>query len=165
MAGDRMEKQYIAILTESLQKKSAVLSQLIDNSKKQTELLKAETVDWDAFDQKTDAKSDLIDELNQLDQGFESVFSHVSALLQSPEGKQTYADQIKVLQAFVTEVTDKSIELQADEARNKATVEKRFREYRGGIRKGRTSSKVAYGYYQNMNQMNYLQPQFLDNKK
>ena len=160
-----MEKQYITILTESLQKKSEVLSQLIDNSRKQAELLKADRVDWDAFDQRTDAKSDLSKELNGLDQGFESVFSHVSELLQSPEGKKLYADQIRGLQALVTEVTDKSIELQADEARNKTAVEKRFQEYRGGIRKGRTSSRVAYGYYQNMNQMNYLPPQFLDNKK
>ena len=66
---------------------------------------------------------------------------------------------------MITEVTDKSVELQADEARNKAAVEKKFQEYRAGIRKGRTSSRVAYGYYQNMNQMNYLPPQFLDNKK
>ncbi|MBU5429486.1 flagellar export chaperone FlgN [Kineothrix sp. MSJ-39] len=160
-----MEKQYITILIESLQKKSDILSELIKNSEKQAELLKENTVDWDAFDQGTDAKSDLIDTLNQLDQGFETVFTHVSELLQSPEGKKAYAQQIKILQDLITEVTDKSITLQADEARNKASVEKRFQEYRAGIRKGRTSSKVAYGYYQNMNQLNYLPPQFLDNKK
>lgn len=160
-----MEKQYITILIESLQKKSTILSELIGNSEKQAALLKETTVDWDEFDRETDVKSDLIDALNQLDQGFETVFAHVSELLQSPEGKKTYAQQIKTLQDLITEVTDKSVKLQADEARNKATVEKRFQEYRTGIRKGRTSSKVAYGYYQNMNQLNYLPPQFLDNKK
>ena len=92
-----MEKQYITILTESLQKKSEVLSQLIDNSRKQAELLKADRVDWDAFDQRTDAKSDLIKELNGLDQGFESVFSHVSELLQSPEGKKLYTNWSNVI--------------------------------------------------------------------
>lgn len=160
-----MEKQYITILIESLQKKSTILSELIENSKQQATLLKEDSVDWDSFDQSTDAKSDLIDTLNQLDQGFETVFAHVSELLQSPEGKKAYAQQIRTLQELITEVTDKSVELQADEARNKTAVEKRFREYRAGIRKGRTSSRVAYGYYQNMNQMNYLPPQFLDNKK
>ena len=160
-----MEKQYITILIESLQKKSAILSELIGNSKNQAALLKENMVDWDAFDRGTDAKSDLINALNQLDQGFETVFAHVVEQLQSPEGKKTYAQQIRTLQELITEVTDKSVELQADEARNKAAVEKKFQEYRAGIRKGRTSSRVAYGYYQNMNQMNYLPPQFLDNKK
>ena len=160
-----MEKQYITILIESLQKKSAILSELIGNSKNQAALLKEDMVDWDAFDRGTDAKSDLINALNQLDQGFETVFAHVGELLQSPEGKKTYAQQIRTLQELITEVTDKSVELQADEARNKAAVEKKFQEYIAGIRKGRTSSRVAYGYYQNMNQMNYLPPQFLDNKK
>lgn len=84
-------------------------------------------MDWDAFDRGTDAKSDLINALNQLDQGFETVFAHVGELLQSPEGKKTYAQQIRTLQELITEVTDKSVELQADEARNKAAVEKSFR--------------------------------------
>ena len=90
-----MEKQYITILIESLQKKSAILSELIGNSKNQAALLKEGMVDWDAFDRGTDAKSDLINALNQLDQGFETVFAHVGELLQSPEGKKNIctADQ------------------------------------------------------------------------
>ena len=58
-----MEKQYITILIESLQKKSAILSELIGNSKNQAALLKEGMVDWDAFDRGTDAKSDLIRDL------------------------------------------------------------------------------------------------------
>lgn len=35
----------------------------------------------------------------------------VGELLQSPEGKKTYAQQIRTLQELITEVTDKSVEL------------------------------------------------------
>ena len=42
-----MEKQYITILIESLQKKSAILSELIGNSKNQAALLKEDMVDWE----------------------------------------------------------------------------------------------------------------------
>ena len=79
--------------------------------------------------------------------------------------REQYAVQIKRLQGLVAEVTDTSVQIQAQEARNKKLIEDYFRKERDGIRNGRKSSKAAINYYRNMSKSAVMPPQFLDSKK
>ena len=67
--------------------------------------------------------------------------------------------------SLVTEVTDTSVQIQAQEARNKKLIEDYFRKEKDGIRMGRKSSQAAIGYYKTMSNSAVMPPQFLDSKK
>lgn len=158
-----MINNYLNILEDSLKKKIEVLKQISEINDAQTEVLKGESADLEAFDQMMEEKDQYIDELTKLDEGFESLYDNVKQELIG--NRQKYADQIKRLQELITQITDKSVSIQAQEARNKALVENCFKKKRQDLGNSRKNSQAAYGYYQNMNNMKGVQPQFMDKKK
>ncbi|MBQ8247824.1 MAG: flagellar protein FliT [Lachnospiraceae bacterium] len=157
-----MEKQYIQMMLESLQKKETVVKDLIVGSERQKEVLSAEEVDWDAFDALTVEKGKLIDELLQLDEGFESLFERVKEPL--TQKKDMYKTEIGFMQATIRTLTDKSAELEALEQRNKKLVETRMTESRQVIKQSKMGSQAAMQYYQRMNRINTVDPQLMDKK-
>lgn len=140
---------YLEVLEASLRKKLTVLDKIQEYNEKQCECFSAEEVDLDGFDAAIEEKGRLIEELTKLDDGFETLYANISKQLEQDKAK--YASQIKTLQELVRQVTEKSVSVQAGEARNKAMVEKYFAKEKNQIKEGRVNSKVAYGYYQNLN--------------
>ena len=154
---------YLSVLEDSLKKKLQILDELTDYTTQQQELLKVEELDYEAFDRLVDQKDPLIQKIMELDQGFETVYDRIKEQLLS--NKEQYAAQIKALQSLIGELTDKSVKLQTMEQRNKSAVEQQFRKSREKIRQGRQNKQAALNYYKNMNNSNYVPPQFLDDKK
>ena len=154
---------YLSVLEDSLKKKLQILDELTDYTAQQQELLKVEELDYEAFDRLVDQKDPLIQKIMELDQGFETVYDRIKEQLLS--NKEQYAAQIKALQSLIGELTDKSVKLQTMEQRNKSAVEQQFRKSREKIRQGRQNKQAALNYYKNMNNSNYVPPQFLDDKK
>jgi len=156
-------ENYLSVLEDSLKKKLQILDELTTYTMEQQELLKAEDLDYDAFDQLVEKKDPLVQMIMELDQGFETVYDRIKEQLLGH--KEQYAVQIRTLQALISELTDKSVKLQAMEQRNKIAVEQQFHKSREKIRQGRQNKQAALNYYKNMNNSNYVPPQFLDNKK
>ncbi len=154
---------YLSVLEDSLKKKLQILDELTDYTTQQQELLKVEELDYAAFDRLVDQKEPLIQRIMELDQGFETVYDRIKEQLLG--NKEQYAAQIKALQSLIGELTDKSVKLQTMEQRNKSAVEQQFRKSREKIRQGRQNKQAALNYYKNMNNSNYVPPQFLDDKK
>lgn len=158
-----MTENYLTLMEESLQKKLQVMEEIQQYNLKQQELFQSEKADLDGFDEAVEEKGKLIEKLTALDNGFESLYSKVKKELEVDRDK--YLDQIKRLQKLVTEVTETSVSIQAQEARNKKLIEEYFRKERDNIRSGRRSSKAAYDYYKNMNRSAVVMPQLMDKKK
>lgn len=154
---------YLSVLEDSLKKKLQILDELTDYTMQQQELLKVEELDYEAFDRLVDQKDPLIQKIMELDQGFETVYDRIKEQLLG--NKEQYAAQIKALQSLIGELTDKSVKLQTMEQRNKSAIEQQFRKSREKIRQGRQNKQAALNYYKNMNNSNYVPPQFLDDKK
>ena len=154
---------YLSVLEDSLKKKLQILDELTDYTMQQQELLKGEELDYEAFDRLVDQKEPLIQRIMELDQGFETVYDRIKEQLLG--NKEQYAAQIKALQSLIGELTDKSVKLQTMEQRNKSAIEQQFRKSREKIRQGRQNKQAALNYYKNMNNANYVPPQFLDDKK
>lgn len=154
---------YLSVLEDSLKKKLQILDELMDYTMQQQELVQAEELDYEAFDGLVDQKDVLVQKIEELDQGFETVYDRIKEQLL--DNKEQYAAQIRTLQTLIGELTDKSVKLQTMEQRNKATVEQQFRRSREKIRQGRQNKQAALNYYKNMNNANYVPPQFLDDKK
>ena len=160
-----MDENYIIIMIESLQNKIDVLDQIIRCNDQQTEILKDEVTDWDAFDRNADEKAALIEQMNKLDQGFDQVFAEIEGLLVSSDGKTKYREQIRRMQSLISQITERSVSIQSTEARNKQLVERRFAQSHQRFGQSRNSSRVARDYYRNMQQTQVVSPTFLDSKK
>ncbi len=158
-----MLNNYLGILEESLKKKIEVLGRIREVNEAQAELLKEETFNVESFDRCVDEKDLYINELNSLDEGFNHLYDEIKREL--ADNKDAHAEQIKRLQELITEITDRSVGIQAQENRNKAMVEKYFAGQRMGLGHERRTSKAAYGYYQNMSKSGAVAPQFMDAKK
>ena len=158
-----MEQTYVDIMVQSLNKKLQVLDRIIELNRQQKELLEDEMSEAEAFDKTVEEKASLIEQLEQLDSGFEKLFSRVKEELDG--NKENYADAIKMMQSGIRRVTDKSMEIQAQEARNHDLMVRKFAYVKESAKTVRTNSKIATQYYKNMMNLNYVDPQFMDNKK
>ena len=158
-----MIENYLNILEDSLLKKKDVLRRIQEVNETQTQILKTEPVDLELFDQGVDEKDLYIKELTVLDEGFENLYDKIKEELIG--NKQKYAKKIKKLQQLISEITDTSVSIQAQEERNKTLVETCFKKERSNLGKSRKNSKAAYGYYQNMSKAGVQESFFMDKKK
>ena len=130
---------YIEILKESLKKKISVLDQIAEQNRIQAELAKATEFDYDVFSKTLEAKEALIKQINALDAGFQSVFDRIKEALQQSEHKE----EIKQLQALVKEITDKSMDIMAQEKRNKEAILNRKDSLKKEVAMARSTNEAA----------------------
>lgn len=157
-----MLQTYIDIMLQSLEKKEAILDNIIELNKEQRNALENPELTPDEFDEIVEAKGELIDQLNLLDSGFEKLFERTKEELNGH--KEEHADKIRIMQGYIKSITDKSVEIQAQESRNKDLMTKKFTMIKEQARSLRTSGKVANQYKQSMDKLNFIEPQFMDNK-
>ena len=69
------------------------------------------------------------------------------------------------MQQKIRQITDKSMQIQTQEARNKMLMETKFNSIHKQVKEIRQSQKMVNQYYRNMVKANYIDPQFVDNKK
>ena len=158
-----MNQSGAQILLQSLEKKNKVLDQMILQNCLQERILKEDELDMDAFDAAIDQQSSYVDELDRLDRGFEAVYDRVREELM--QNKEHYRTEITRIKEQIQLITDKIVTLNAGNMRNKMLAENQFKKKRIAIGTGASKNKAARNYYNNMNRLNYVSPQFYDNKK
>lgn len=158
-----MSQSSIQVLVESLEKKSRLLDDIIRENDVQEDILKQEELDMDALDASTDRISSLAEALEKLDDGFESVYDRTREELIS--NKAAYRSEIARMQKLIGEITDKVVRINASRMRNKMRADQQFKKSRNQIGKAASKMKVSKNYYNSMNNLHYVSPQFYDSKK
>lgn len=158
-----MEQTYVDIMIQSLRKKIKVLEEIRNVNVTQQELLEDDKAHVEDFDKTVEDKSVLLEQLQQLDSGFDKLFERVRDELNN--NREVYRDKIKIMQKLIRKITDLSMELQTQEARNKDLMTQKFVSVRQKAKVVRTNSKAASQYYKNMMQLNVVDPQFMDQQK
>lgn len=158
-----MISNYLTVLEDSLIKKNRILDSIQEANRLQSELLRAEKLDMEKFDGYVDRKDTYIQELEMLDEGFSTLYDHIREELVQNRG--LYAEQIKRLQKLISEVTEKSVSIQAQESRNRDMVAAYFQNERKALGQSRRSSKAALGYYQNLSKASQEVNRIMDLKK
>lgn len=158
-----MEKNYLKILIDSLYKKIAVLDSISAENEKQRVLFMQEGIELEDLEPSLEKKQEYIDKLNELDEGFQSIYDRVKAELQQHPEK--YTEEVKEIKELISQITGKSMVVQTEEERNKLAVQECFGKFKKEIRQARTSQKAAVNYYNNMNKLNHMAAQFMDRKK
>jgi flagellar biosynthesis/type III secretory pathway chaperone len=158
-----MTESYLSVLEDSLQKKLQVMKKIREYNLRQQEIFTTGKPELDKFDEYVEEKGSLIEELSALDRGFETLYEKVAGEL--ADNRERYTAQIKKLQELVTKVTEESVTIQAQEARNKKLIEDYFSRERTVLGKNRKAASDAYNYYRKLSQADVVPPQFLDKKK
>lgn len=155
---------YISVLHGSLRKKLELIKKLLELTKEQNKILNAEKVDIDSFERIVDEKEIQINEVLDIDKGFQNVFSKISNVIK--EYPQQYRQQILEMQNFIRTITDIGIEIENLEQKNREKFNKFLASKRNDIKDFKVSNKTAVSYYKNMsNQHREWQSYFVDSRK
>ena len=156
-------KEYLDALEQSLNKKLTLLKQIMEKSREQGELLKTEDLTPEELDDNINEKAALIEELELLDNGFDRVYENIRKEIDA--NRNRYKEEIRRLQELIRQVTALGTQIQTEEARNKEQAVKKFATIRKQIKESRASAQAVNKYYQNMMKLNYVDPQFMDDKQ
>lgn len=150
-------------MVESLGKKSRLLDDIIRENDVQEDILKQEELNMDALNASTDKISSLVEALEKLDDGFEAVYDRTREELIA--NKDVYRSEIAQMQKLIGEITDKVVRINAARMRNKMRADQQFKKSREQIGRASSKMKVSKNYYNSMNNLHYVAPQFYDSKK
>jgi len=157
-----MSDAYIQMLIDSQEKKIELLDKAIELDSEQETIITGKDPDVEALNANLTAKGAIIDELNKLDEGFESVYEKVRQELMDHMAE--HRDEIAKLQELIRQVMDRTTRLEAEEARAKLKVESFLKKRRKSIKSNKSTMKAANAYSSNMRKVNRIDPFFLDNK-
>lgn len=146
--GESMTGTYIEIMLQSLRKKEQVLDEIVRLDDIQKETLTDPERTFEEFDDTVEKKSACIEQLNQLDSGFEKLYDQVRQELD--ENSSAHAEEICQMQQCIRSVTDKSVKIQAQEARNKQLMKEKFSTVQKQATDVRKNSRAITGYYNSM---------------
>ncbi len=151
------------ILVESLEKKSRILDEIIKENEAQEILFKQDQLDMEALDASADRMGELAEKLELLDEGFEAVYDRIRQEL--IDNKSAYRQEIRRMQELIAVITEKIVSINAARMRNNIQAEQRFKKSRQQIGSASSQMKASKNYYNHMNSLNYVAPQFYDSKK
>ena len=132
------------VLVESLEKKSRILDEIMQENEVQELLLKGEELDMEALDASANRMGELAEKLELLDDGFEAVYDRIRQEL--IENKSAYRTEIKRMQELIAVITEKVVSINAARMRNKLQAENRFKKSRQQIGKASSKMKVSQNY-------------------
>lgn len=155
---------YVVMLRESLEKKADVLRVLNIRNKEQEAILKDPNSTPDDLEKNMNMKAELIERIVMLDDGFEQLFNRVKDIIEAD--RETYADEIRLMQDLIKKVTALTADVEASEYRNKEYAKTRFANIKKEAREIKKSSDVVSSYYRHMmSPQTTADPAFLDKKK
>lgn len=153
----------LQLLIEALEKKKNVLENILSKSKEQGEVATAQNFDVEQFDRLVDDKSELLDQMEQIDQGFDAVYHRIKDELVNNQA--AYKQEIGRLQQLIKETIDLGAQIHATENRTKDSMSNALLNSRQELVKRRTTSKSVMDYYKANSQTTFLDPYFIDQKK
>ncbi|MDD6399995.1 MAG: hypothetical protein PUG10_00115 [Lachnospiraceae bacterium] len=139
---------YVSILHQSLERKKEYLNKLLQLTKKQAEIAGEKDFNEDAFEDVINEKDILINNINEIDKGFTSVYDRVRT--EVLDNQDVYKKELLAIQELIRECVDFGMEIEATEKRNKALFEQVFARGFKGIKQVKQSKQVANRYYQSM---------------
>lgn len=154
---------YVGILRDSLLRKKKYLEEIYELTLKQGEIASAGKFDEVAFEEVVERKEILINNINEIDKGFTSVYDRVRGNLL--EEKDIYKSELKEIQELINTCMDFGSKIEVLEERNRAKLEVVFAGERKNIRQVKNSRSVANKYYKSMSNGMVNDAMLYDRKK
>lgn len=142
-------QQYIQILIQTLKNQKDILSQVLAVTKRQSVIADIENFNEEDFEQTLNEKEVLIAKLNEIDNGFVSVYGHVRVEIKN--NPKLYSEELKEIQSLIKDCTDLSVEIKVVEERNREKLVKCFSAKNKQYGMQQNAATVASKYHQTMN--------------
>ena len=139
---------YVTIMQESLLRKKKYLEQVLSLTEEQERIAKEKKFDEQVFGDIIDNKDVLINNINEIDKGFTSVYDRVRAEVLA--NQDLYHDELVEMHKLIKECVDLGMRIEVLEERNRATLEQVFAVGFKGIKQVKQSKQVANKYYKSM---------------
>ncbi len=147
-------KQCVDMLEDVLKKQLDTLCEILKVTKEQERIASEPTFDEESFDETLSKKDVLIIRLNELDNGFASIYGRVRSEVQN--NPDMYREKIAVLQGLIRQCTDLGMEIQTLENRNKDKLAKCFASKKQEYSAKHTAANVANKYSRTMKNVNLM---------
>lgn len=139
---------YVRMMVDALKRKKEILVFLYEKTREQEQLLKDEEMSPEAFQATIDEKGEKIDALNEIDDGFDTLFKYVEKEITA--NRMAYKEEIQTMQKLIGEVSELGIQIQALEHQNSGHFKVFLANQRKAIKEFNINNKTATSYYQNM---------------
>ena len=139
---------YVNIMRESLERKRKYLAEILKLTNEQSMIAAAEKFDDERFSEIVEKKDVLIDNINEIDKGFSSVYDRVRIEIQQEPA--AYRDALLAIQDLIRTCVDLGMQIEAVEERNRAAMEQVFSAKFQGVRQMKQSKTAANKYYKSM---------------
>lgn len=139
---------YVNIMRESLERKKKYLTEILTLTNEQASIASTEPFDDARFSEIVDKKDVLIENINEIDKGFSSVYDRVRVEIQSDP--TAYRESLLAIQDLIRNCVDLGMQIEAVEERNRAAMEQVFSVKFQGVRQVKQSKTVANKYYKSM---------------
>lgn len=160
---DNQNHVYVDMMLDSLRRKRKILSALLDETKEQEMLLRSQEFDYEKFQVLLETKGKQIEELNQIDVGFDGLFKKVEQEIRV--NREDYCTEIQQMQQLIAEVSECGVSVQALERQNSEQFKVFLSEQRKNIRNYHLNKKTAASYYQNLSNTHRPEQSYFFNKK
>lgn len=154
--------KYLVILIDSLYKKNEILDEIKKVLDSQELTLAKDPLDIDQINVLMDRKSELIDKMTQIDDGFTALYARVSPELKN--NTVDYTDKIRDMQALIGEISEKTALIQAREMRIHSAIEKKLIDMKPSQTRAVSKADVASRYYKTMNKTTLPSSVFINKK-
>ena len=141
-------RTYIGMMSDALRKKKTVLTSLYEQTREQERMLAADSMDVDRFEELIEEKGRGIEELNQIDDGFDALFRKLEQELMSNQA--AYRTEIAQIKELIQDVTMLGTQIQTVERRNHDRFQKYIANEREKLRIANKSQQTAKTYASNM---------------
>lgn len=139
---------YIQMLITTLQKQVAALEEVLQETKKQSEIANMPEFDELLLEETLNKKEILIAKLNEYDDGFSKLYSRVRGEIL--KNQESYKTQIVAMQELIKKSTDLGVEIRVLEERNRDKLMTCFANKGKQYGSQRNAATVASKYHQTM---------------
>lgn len=158
-----MAENYVQVLIETISKKEETLQRILEITKEQEDISKAEEYDSDRMEKTLNDKEIQIARLNHLDEGFQAVYDRVSSEVHN--NADMYKDSIVILQDKIRVCTELGNSIRVLEDRNRNRLSNLFTKAKKEYSASRNKASVAQNYFKTMNNSKIMDAYFVDKKK
>lgn len=163
MDKERQNSVYVSMMADTLRRKETILTALYSMTQEQERMLKEDELDIEQFHQLLDEKGAKIDELNELDEGFDALFKMVEKEIVA--NRENYKEEIQMMQRQIREVSELGVRIQALEHQNSSRLQAYLAKQRKTIRDFHVNNKTAANYYKNMANSHRPEQSYFFNEK
>lgn len=153
---------YIKILIKTLENQNMVLKEMLEVTKEQTRLVELSNYDEELLEQTLNRKEVLIAKLNQFDDGFTSVYSHVRKEVK--EKQNQYTQEVRRMQELIKKGTELGNAIKVQEERNRDKMIMMFSNQHKKYNTKKSVVSITSQYNKNMNRQDISSSYFLDKK-